>query len=82
MQNMKALHIIAFILLIVGGLNWLLVVFGWNLVDVIFGGIGLTSVVYVLVGLAALLELFTHRRNCKVCAPSGMTNSMPGGMAR
>ena len=34
---MKALHIIAFILLVIGGLNWLLFAFGWNLVSVIFG---------------------------------------------
>jgi len=34
---MKAAHAIAFILVIIGGLNWLLVGFNWNLVDAIFG---------------------------------------------
>lgn len=75
---MKILHVIAFILLIVGGLNWLLVGLGYNLVDAVFGGIGLTNAVYILVGLAALWELFTHKRNCKVCAPGGAA-SMPTG---
>ncbi len=71
---MKVLHIVAFILLVVGGLNWLLVGFGWNLVDAIFGvGSLLSRIIYVIVGLAALLELFTHRKNCKACTtPAGM----------
>lgn len=77
---MKVLHIIAFILLIVGGLNWLLVAFGYNVVDAIFGGIGLTAAVYVLVGIAALWELFTHKRNCKACMGGAKAASMPGGM--
>ncbi|MGC9968236.1 MAG: DUF378 domain-containing protein [Minisyncoccia bacterium] len=65
---MKALHIIAFILLVVGGLNWLLVAFGWNLVDAIFGvGSMLSRIIYVLVGLAALVELFGHKKNCRTC---------------
>lgn len=76
---MKILHVVAFILLIVGGLNWLLFAFGWNVVDAIFGGIGLTMIVYILVGLAALLELFTHKKNCKVCGGASAT-ATPGGM--
>lgn len=78
---MKALHMIAFILLVIGGLNWLFVAFGYNLVDIIFGSIGLTTVVYVLVGLAALWELFTHKKNCKLCGGSSMS-SMPSGMGK
>jgi uncharacterized membrane protein YuzA (DUF378 family) len=65
---MKALHIVSFILLVVGGLNWLLVGFGYNLVDAVFGAGSLVSkIVYILVGIAALVELFTHKRNCKMC---------------
>ena len=44
---MKILHMVAFILLVVGGLNWLLVAFGYNLVDMIFGGTGL-SLIFLL----------------------------------
>ncbi len=66
---MKTVHIIAFILIAIGGLNWLLVAFGWNAVDTAFGvGSTAAKVVYILIGLAALLEIFTHGKNCKTCA--------------
>jgi len=61
-MNNSTMHTVASVLLIVGGLNWLLDAFGWNVVEMIFGaGSTLTMIVYVLVGLAALYELFTHR---------------------
>lgn len=60
---MKVLDMIAWILLIVGGLNWGLVgLFNFNLVDAIFGmGSTMSMVVYSLVGLSALLAIF---RSC------------------
>lgn len=70
---MKALHVIAFILLIIGGLNWLLVgLFSWD-IGVWFGGqaAGISRLIYVLVGLAALWEIFTHKKNCKACVSNG-----------
>jgi uncharacterized protein len=65
---MKALHVIAFILLIVGGLNWLIV----GLMDqdlLMYLGISGTAakVVYILVGLSAISELLTHKANCRRC---------------
>lgn len=69
---MKYLHMIAFTLLIVGGLNWLLVAFGYNLVDMIFGGMGLSMIIYILVGLSAIFEVVMHKKQCKVCASGGM----------
>lgn len=73
---------VAFILLVIGGLNWLLVAFGWNLVDTIFGmGSMVSTAIYFLVGISALVILFTHKKDCKMCGGSSM-NSMPGGMAR
>jgi len=69
---MKTLHTIASILLVVGGLNWLLVgVIGWD-VGVIFGGQAalISRIIYVLVGVSALYELFTHKKNCKECDSS------------
>jgi uncharacterized membrane protein YuzA (DUF378 family) len=65
-SKLKVLHIIAFILLVVGGLNWLLVAFGYNAVAYL--GVTLAKIVYLLVGLAAILEIFTHKANCKACA--------------
>lgn len=75
---MKALHVIAWILLVVGGLNWLLVGLGdWNLVEMVFGaGSVLAKIVYVLVGLSALVEIFTHKKNCSCCNKSAPSQAM------
>ena len=68
---MKALHTIAFILVVVGGLNWLLDAFNWNLVEAIFGaGTLITKIVYILVGLSAILLVVTHKKSCKDCTAS------------
>ena len=66
------IHVIAFILLIIGGLNWLLVglVSGWDLANYV--GSSIAKIIYILVGLAALYEAFTHKRNCKACGNGGM----------
>ena len=50
---------IAFILVIIGGLNWGLVAFDFNLVEMIFGAVSwLLTTVYVLVGLSAIYLIF------------------------
>lgn len=51
--------VIAVILTIIGSINWLLVgVFGFNLVNFIFGAGALTAIIYVLVGLAGVWMLY------------------------
>jgi uncharacterized membrane protein YuzA (DUF378 family) len=68
---MKALHTIAFILVVIGGLNWLLIGLGvGNLVVMIIGATIVTDIVYILVGLSALLLVFTHKKSCKECSSS------------
>lgn len=69
---MKALHKITFILLVVGGLNWGLMLFGW---DVASWGLpsGLVDTIYGLVALSAIYEAATHGR-CRECKPAA---SMP-----
>ena len=53
-----ALDLIAKILLIVGGLNWGLFIFGINLVTIIsFGVAAIANIVYGLVAIAAIVEL-------------------------
>lgn len=60
------LHKIAFILLIIGGLNWGLAAFGWDLAA--WGvNASVLMVVYVLVGLSAIYEIFGHGKRCKEC---------------
>jgi uncharacterized membrane protein YuzA (DUF378 family) len=58
-MKMNAADYIAWILIVVGGLNWGLVgAFQYNLVDSIFGvDSTLSRVVYVLVGLAAIYSV-------------------------
>ena len=54
---MKSLHMITFLLLIVGGLNWLLVgLLGWD-ISRWLGGMdsGVSRLIYVLVGLSAVI---------------------------
>ena len=74
---MKYLHKVAFILLVIGGLNWLLVAFNYNLVDMIFGaGSTISMLVYILVGLSAIYEVATHKQNCKNCSAMGGSSQM------
>ena len=77
------------VLLIVGGLNWGLVGVGmllghgmeWNVVQMVLGFMPvLEGIVYVLVGLAAVLKIFNCKcKKCRegTCAGSG---KMEGGM--
>ncbi len=66
---MKSLHMLAYLLLWVGGLNWGLVgLFQYNLVEALFGSWPtLVTLVYVLVGASALYTVATHKGDCKVC---------------
>ena len=69
-MRMKAMHMVAFILLIVGGINWLLVgVFGSDIGEFLFGGMDapVSRLIYVLVGVAAIYEVATHKKSCRVC---------------
>lgn len=75
---MKALHIIAFILLVIGGLNWGLVALGYNLVDSLLGaGSTFSAIVYGLVGLSAIFEAVTHKKNCKECVSAMPSSPSP-----
>jgi hypothetical protein len=65
--RVSALDWISLLLVIVGALNWGLVGIGtlldqpeaWNLVDLVFGSVPtLEAIVYLLVGLAGLYELY------------------------
>jgi uncharacterized membrane protein YuzA (DUF378 family) len=59
MNKLNGLDWVALILVIIGGLNWLLVgLFSFDLVAAIFGEMSLvSSIVYVLVGLSAIYLL-------------------------
>ncbi len=72
---MKILHAVAFLLLVVGGINWGLVGLGgfmgadWNLVHMIVGSWPQVEwLVYLLVGLSALWLLVGHKKDCRMCS--------------
>lgn len=59
MTKLNWLDWLTLILVIVGGLNWGLQALGWNLVEAIFvQGSTLTNIIYGLVGLSALYDIF------------------------
>lgn len=69
---MKALHYVAFTLLIIGGLNWGLSALGWNVVNLLLGSWpAIEQIVYILVGLSAIYEVVTHKSVCRNCNPGG-----------
>ena len=70
---MKWLHMVTFILVIVGGLNWLLfAVTGWE-IGSLFGGMdsALAQIIYVLVGLSAIYLVVMHKKDCVHCMKGG-----------
>ncbi len=66
---MKSVHKIAWILVIVGGLNWLLE-------GILVWGIGsflpsvVARIVYILVGISAVYLIIDHKNSCKHCETS------------
>lgn len=67
MKDMCGVHKVAWVLVIVGALNWLLVgVFSWDLVANIFGmGSIIARIIYILVGLSGVAML--GMGSCKMC---------------
>lgn len=76
---MKGLHMVEFVLVIVGGLNWGLIGLAgfmggadWNVVRMLLGAWpSVESLVYVLVGLSAIHLVITHKNDCRHCEVSG-----------
>lgn len=78
---MKALHMISFILVAVGGLNWGLMGLGdfagadWNVVSMLLGAWPqVESAVYVLVGLSTVWLLMSHPKECRMCMGMGSSS--------
>ncbi len=74
---MKALHVIAFILVIIGGLNWLVVGITNSSGVVAYLPEMVARIVYILVGLSAIYLIFTHKKACRDCMN---TNTPPAAM--
>ena len=69
---MKWLHIVSYLLVWVGAVNWGLVgLLNTNLVESVLGtGTALTQWTYILVGVAGVYTIYSHLvgKDCKVCA--------------
>lgn len=75
---MKSLHTLTYILLIIGGLNWLLVgLFGWDISQV-FGGqaAGISRIIFILVGISAIVEMVSHKARCTDCTAPAPVQKM------
>ncbi|WP_026695025.1 DUF378 domain-containing protein [Peribacillus kribbensis] len=58
---MKFLYNLTWILLFVGGLNWIFTAFDFNLVTELFGSVpALVKTIYWLIGLSAIYQLFSR----------------------
>lgn len=64
---MKALHMAAYTLLWVGGINLGLSALGFDVVKIVLGGLGLVQIFNILVGVSAVYTAATHMGDCKVC---------------
>ena len=71
---MKILHMVAFLLVIVGAINWGIVGIGGfanfdgNVVKMLLGSFPMVEwLVYILVGLSALWLLVSHKKDCRHC---------------
>lgn len=60
---------ITYILVIVGALNWGLIgLFDFNLVMTLLGGYPMIEkLVYILVGVSAVVDFLMHKGYCKLC---------------
>lgn len=67
MKSFSVLDWVAFVLVVVGGLNWGLVgLFDFNLVDSIFSGsTSIARIVYTLVGIGAIYMLVSAGKMAK-----------------
>ncbi|MAF80703.1 DUF378 domain-containing protein [bacterium] len=77
MQN-KGIHLVSFLLVVIGGLNWGLVgFFKYDLVSSLLGGSDsmIARIVFGLVGLGALYLLATHKKDCRTCNAGGESSS-------
>lgn len=56
---------LTFILLVIGGLNWGLYLFGWDVGT--FLPATVSQIIYALVAISAIFEAVTHKGYCKHC---------------
>jgi uncharacterized membrane protein YuzA (DUF378 family) len=65
----KIVHMVTYLLMFIGALNWGLVAFlRFNLVNLLFGNWPpVEQLVYIIIGAAAVYEFVMHKETCKLC---------------
>lgn len=68
---MKIVHMVALVILVLGGLSVGLSAFGVEISALISGMSSTVEyIARILVGLSAILFVVTHKGSCKMCVPS------------
>ncbi|MFC1626713.1 DUF378 domain-containing protein [Patescibacteria group bacterium] len=69
MKSIKLFHMVAFIFVCIGGLNWGLIgSFDINLLTLLFGEAPqIEKLLYILIGISAVYLFATHSNDCKTC---------------
>ena len=64
---------VTFLLLVIGGLNWLIFGIWGTELGTWIGGMDSTiaRIIYILVGVAAIIEVACHKKLCVCCGKSG-----------
>lgn len=71
---MKIVHIVALVILVLGGLNVGLSAFGIDVIALALGAGGTAEyIARILIGVSAILLAVTHKASCKIC----MTSAAP-----
>jgi uncharacterized membrane protein YuzA (DUF378 family) len=80
---MKWMHMVAWILVMVGGINWGLIGIGGfmgsnlNVLNLVLGSMPqIEWIVYILVGVAAVYEIVMHKNLCKMCGTPSTSSMM------
>ena len=76
MKAVRIANLITFIILLIGGINWLSVgIFDFNLVTAItFGMVVIERIIYILVGLSAIWLIVSSIWGKRVSFPNEKTN--------
>ena len=69
MMKGKGMHRVSFLLVVICAINWGLIgLFEFNLVGLILSAVpAIERIVYVLIGLAGVYLLMTHKHDCRTC---------------
>jgi len=74
MKDSKGCHMFVFIFLVVGGLNYLFMLFGYG-IDSLLSGL-ILDIIYVLFAVAAVLSIVKHK-GCSMCKGKGEMKEEP-----